>query len=151
MTLNPTASPLIPDPYTYWIPSKPAVLAMLELFGFEIVGVRYTRSPDRLAVLARSRRVSDRVDKVPSQVSRVWEIRLPQTNAGCRNRQLLPRSPGLSASTRSSVRSIFTSTRRISRRTRQAWTTLSAHPHGPMSTRTADLAKSLLSQRPAAG
>jgi len=74
LTLNPTASPLIPDPYTYFLPSKAALFGMLTLFGFEIVGVRWILSPDRLAVLARSRSATERASQVPAQVARVWEV-----------------------------------------------------------------------------
>ena len=74
MVLNPTATPLIADPYTYWIPSKAAVVAMLELFGFEIIAIRYILGPDRLAVLACSRSAEARQPDVPEQVYRVWEV-----------------------------------------------------------------------------
>ena len=74
MFLNPTDRPITKQSSTYWLPSESAVLGLLQLFGFRIIGVRLVERSKRLAVLAQSVSTSEIVDSSPEQVRRVWEV-----------------------------------------------------------------------------
>ncbi len=60
--------------YTYWIPTRPAVLAMLRLAGFEVLAVRVISAPSRLTVIAKN------VD--PEEVSGRSDFMVRQHKAG---------------------------------------------------------------------
>ena len=72
--LNASAEPLVTEPRTYWLPSENAVTSLLELFGFRVLGIRYIRKPNRLAVLAQSESASSLIGDVSDQVRRTWEV-----------------------------------------------------------------------------
>ena len=53
MDFNPSSG-VLSEIYTYWMPSKSALLGMLRLAGFDPLAIRHIDNPDRIAVIARN-------------------------------------------------------------------------------------------------
>ncbi len=54
LALNTELDDFMPEPSTYWIPSKSAMTGMMKLMGFDVCATRYLKAPTRLTVLGRA-------------------------------------------------------------------------------------------------
>ncbi len=54
LALNTELDDFMPEPSTYWVPSKSAMTGMMKLMGFDICATRFLKAPTRFTVLGRA-------------------------------------------------------------------------------------------------